>query len=96
MELDYKLHRILVLYSAWAVVLGFILSLFFVPAVSTQISSPSIGLIGLVIIKIANLIYPIAILQLVIKTKNYSFLKSPIHYIALPLCLFMWLGPFIL
>jgi hypothetical protein len=96
MDSNYKLSKMLVLYSAWAVVLGAAFSLFFVPTEEIQISSLSMGLVGLVILKIANLIYPLAILQLVIKTKNYSFLKHPIHFIALPLCLFMWVGPFLI
>jgi len=37
----------------------------------------------------ASLLYPLAVLHSRIKSGSYVFLKKVVHYIALPLCLFV-------
>ncbi|MFT5036766.1 MAG: hypothetical protein ACI9VM_000330 [Candidatus Azotimanducaceae bacterium] len=42
-------------------------------------------------LRVAILVYPVSIVWRGVKEKNYQFLRSPIHYVAIPITLFIWI-----
>jgi len=83
-------------YLAWAVIIGSgltITSLAFGVASIAVLSGPLA--ISIAIVRVVVFLYPLAVFQSRIKMASYAFLNKTVHYIALPLCLFMWLGMFV-
>jgi|GEM_PF-2980756 hypothetical protein len=78
-------------YLAWAVLVGVAIVIAVVVLNELEIIAlSSLLAIGLAILRVVTFLYPIAILRYRIKTRSYAFLNKTVHYIALPLCLYIW------
>jgi|AntRauTorckE6833_2_1112554.scaffolds.fasta_scaffold08064_5 hypothetical protein len=86
-------------YLAWTIIISPILVIILavlggLTAVDNSIPTNLVVAVT-VIMRVAIFLYPLAVLQYRIKSGSYLFLKKVVHYIALPLCLFLWTIPFI-
>jgi hypothetical protein len=50
--------------------------------------------IPLGMLRVAIFVYPVSVLWHGVKEKSYQFLKSPIHYVAAPATLLIWVVSF--
>jgi len=83
-------------YLAWAVVIGSGMVVMSVVFTGLKIITfPGLLVTGIAVLRVATFLYPIVVLRYRIKTNSYAFFKKTVHYIALPLCLYIWLTSFI-
>jgi len=83
-------------YLAWAVIAGsglVVLSL--VLAEFKIVSFSGLLVFGMATLNVVTFLYPIVVLRYRIKTNSYVFLRKTVHYVALPLCLYIWLASFL-